>query len=466
MPNTTEKPVTIVPRQLGMWDVASITAGIIIGAAIYESVPRIASNVSGPTSLMLMWLAGGVIALIGALCYAELSSAYPHQGGTYVFLNRAFGGWAGFLYAWSEFWIVRPGNIGAMAFIFAKYFSQAIGATALGSTASQLLLAAAAVVLIGGINLFGIRMGKGTQNVLTVVKIAGLVAIFVVGMWPTAAVEAGASAQVASDVAEVAGEPAQLDWTLALVFILFAYGGWNETAAVAAEVHDPQRNMLRGLLLGTSVVVVTYFGVNLALLRTLGFAGIAQGDTVVATAVARILGPWGARAISVSICLSCLGAINGMLFTGARLYYALGVQEPAFAWLGKWHDALGTPTRALALQTVVALVLVAVFGSTGEGFDPVVMFTVPVFWSFLLLVSVAVIVLRLRDRETPRPFRLPFFPLEPVIFFLTSALMIYRGVDWLLDPYHKHDGIYWFSAAATVLSLVSGAIIYLLTRRR
>jgi amino acid transporter len=274
-------------------------------------------------------------------------------------------------------------------------------------------------------------------------------------------------------VADAAGEettsPANLDWSLALVFILFAYGGWNETAAVAAEVRDPQRNMLRGLLIGTSVVVVTYLGVNFALLRTLGFDGIARGDAVVAEAVARVLGPFGARAISVSICLSCLGAINGMLFTGARLYYALGVQEPAFTWLGKWNDALGTPMRALALQTVVALVLVGVFGSTGEGFDPVVMFTVPVFWSFLLLVSVAVIVLRLRDPQTPRPFRLPLFPLEPIIFFLTSALMIYRGVDWLLNPFnpfHDDASIYWFSAGATVLPILSGVIIYLLTRRR
>jgi amino acid transporter len=251
-----------------------------------------------------------------------------------------------------------------------------------------------------------------------------------------------------------------------LVFILFAYGGWNETAAVAAEVRDPQRNMLRGLLIGTVVVVVTYLGVNFALLRTLGFEGIARGDAVVADAVSRVLGPLGARAISLSICLSCLGAINGMLFTGARLYYALGVREPAFAWLGKWNHALGTPIRALGLQTIVALVLVGVFGSTGEGFDPVVMFTVPVFWSFLLLVSIAVIVLRLRDKETPRPFRLPLFPLEPAIFFFASGLMIYRGIQYLFAPFHEHNAVFWFSASATVLALLSGAVIYVLTRRR
>lgn len=447
-------------RQLGLWDVAAITAGIIIGAGIYQSTPLIANCVSSPTMLMNLWIAGGLIALNGALCYSELASAYPHAGGTYHYLNHAWGRWAGFLYVWCEFWVVRPGNIGAMAFIFAKYAGEIF--PFLNQGRNGLIAAGFVVLMLSGINLLGVRVGKGAQSVLTIAKLGGLVAIFIVGMFAPV-----------MTIPEIENPGWSKPWInqednlfLGMVFVLFAYGGWNETAAVAAEVKEPQRNMLRGLLLGTLLVVTTYLLVNFALLRVLGLDGLKTGDAVAATLMSRALGPWGARAISVSVCISCLGAINGMLFTGARLYYALGLREKAFAWLGHWNKQRGTPVRALVLQTLVALVLIGVFGWSGNGFEQLVIFTTPVFWSFLLLVALAVVMLRWKDPQTPRPFRLPLFPLEPLVFAATSSIMIYAGINYMLAPMHTHDFAYWFSAGAMLIPALVGVAVFAITRGR
>jgi amino acid transporter len=374
-----------------------------------------------------------------------------------VFLNRAWGRWAGFLYAWCEFWVVRPGNIGAMAFIFAKYAAGVL--PKLADPRLGLAVACGAVLLLGAINLLGVRVGKGTQSLLTIAKLGGLLAIFIVGLFAPIDRASGDN-----DISIFQFGQSD-DLFTAMVFVLFAYGGWNETAAVAAEVRHPQRNMLRGLLLGTALVIVTYLLFNYSLVRVLGLAELKKDtDAVAATLMSRVLGPWGARLIGISVCISCLGAINGMLFTGARLYYALGRQEPAFAWLGHWNQARGTPVRALVLQTLVALVLLLVFGWSGDGFQQLVMFTTPVFWSFLLLVSLAVVILRWRDPEVARPFRLRLFPLEPLLFTATSAGMIYAGVAYMLQPFHKHDFAFWFSASAMVVPAIVGAIVYVLSR--
>lgn len=447
---------THVAPHLSLWDVAALTIGIIIGSGIYRSPPDIAKNVGSSSALLLAWIVGGIIAMLGALCYAELAAAYPQAGGTYVYLNKAYGRAFGFLYAWCEFWVVRPGNISAMAFIFVEYGAQIV--PSLEHPQAKLGVACGAVLILGLLNLLGVRTGKRTQLVLTAAKILGLVAIFVVSLLP--------SQLPLAEITSPAEMPSsQVNWSLAMVFVLFAYGGWNETAAVAAEVRDPQRNMLRGLLLGTALVVLVYLLVNIALLRGLGFAGVANGEAVVAALMQRQVGPLGSKAISILVCISCLGAINGMLFTGSRLYYALGVELPAFRWLGHWNLRLGTPVRALALQTGVSIALLLVFAQARNAFEQLVYFTVPLFWTFLLLVAAAVVILRWREPQVPRPFRLPLYPLEPLVFFASSGFMVYSGIQWLRyqsqQPQQQWD--FWFSAGSMVAVVVVGLVIWTIT---
>ena len=454
-------PCTPGPRrQLTLLDSTSIIVGIIIGAAIYESSPKIAGCVPNAWWLMGVWVLGGVLALVGALCYAELATAYPLDGGDYVYLTRALGRKTGFLFAWAQFWVVRPGNIGALAYVFADYANRL---WPIGKDYRALMTyAMAAVLVLSGINILGVREGKWTQNLLTAVKVLGLAAVVVAGICFAAPAASPA----------VAAPAMKLNLYLAMIFVLFAYGGWAEMAFVAAEVRNPQKNILRALLLGTVAVTLIYVLVNLAFLHALGLAGMREKG-VAANVLQIAMGPWGQRLISLLICISALGAINGTIFTGARIYYALGTEHRLFAWLGQWSPRWQTPARSLAVQAAVTLALVVGFGLSGSGFESLVIFTTPVFYLFFLLVGVSLLVLRWRDPQTPRPYRVPWYPWTPLVFCLSSLFMLYAGLSYawstLSDAYvNTENEARWSIAVAVGVSLgimIVGAVVSWFDRR-
>ncbi len=404
-------------RRLSLFDSTSIIVGIIIGSSIYESSPLIASSVNGPWALAGVWALGGVLSLIGALCYAELATTYPADGGDYVYLTRAFGRPMGFLFAWAQLWVVRPGSVGAMAYVFARYANTL---WTLGDGAGALMAyAAGGVVVLSVINILGLRPGKWTQNVLTTVKFVGLCAIVVTGLlWAPSR--------------PAATQPVAGSWnlSLAMIFILYAYGGWNEMAYVAAEVRDPSRNILRSLVLGTLAVTGVYVLLNLSFVQALGFEGLRNSKAVAAEVLSRAGHDRAGRAISVLICISALGAINGMIFTGCRITYAVGSEYRLFSWLGKWNEAQGVPIRSLVVQALVTLALVVGFGWKAGGFESLVNFTTPVFWIFFLLVGASVFVLRTKEPAADRPYRVPLYPIIPILFCLSSAFMVHASVDW------------------------------------
>jgi amino acid transporter len=415
-------------RQLTLLDSTSIIVGIIIGAGIYRSSPNVAALAPNAAWLIGLWVLGGLLSLLGALCYAELATAYPHEGGDYVYLTRAFGRAVGFLFAWSQLWIVRPGSIGAVAYAFAEYANR-IWPRAEGDAAAgvMVLYAAGSIVVLSGVNILGVREGKWTQNVLTAAKVLGLSAIVLVGFLYVAP-----AAQV--PIAAAAG-PAHFplaDFGLAMIFVLFTYGGWNEMAYVGAEVRHPRRNILRALLLGTLAVTLIYVLVNVAFLHALGLQG-SRHATVAADVLELAIGPWAAQAISLLICISALGAINGQIFTGARIYYAMGADHRLYSWLGQWSARWGTPVRSLLIQAVITLALVIWFGLSRNGFESMVKFTTPAFWFFLALVGVSVFALREREPAAPRPYRVLGYPLTPLLFCLSCELMVYSSVDHAIE---------------------------------
>ncbi len=469
-----DQPPDAAPRQqLSLLDSTCIIVGIIIGASIYESSPFIAQNASAATvqlverlreqsnfqpltpagqatvsqlAIVGVWLLGGVLALIGALCYAELATAWPDAGGSYFFLSKAFGKTLGFAFAWCEFWIIRPGNVGAIAFVFAAYAMKLVSPdTPLESEAAKTvysvapaLLAAGAIMLLTITNLLGLQIGKWTQNVLTLLKVVGLGVIILVGLTLTPP-ESPALAKPSGDGS----------LGLALVLVMFAYGGWSDMSYVAAEVKNPTKNITRALLLGTLAVAAIYVLINIAFARGLGLAGFLSSQGVASDVLSARFGPWGARGISLLICISCLGAMNGMIFTGARVCYALGVKDPLFAWLGQWNERLGVPIRATVMQAVVTIALVIGFGLRAGGFKSLVIFTSPFFWGFFVLVGLALIGLRDREPDHPRLFRLPLFPILPAIFCLSSGYMMLSSIDYV-----SHN-LAW-EADWAVLVLVSG----------
>ncbi len=423
-------------ERLGLWDAVSIIIGIVIGAGIYETPPLVMSNVSGPLPLFAIWAAGGLLSLIGACCYSELASTYPRSGGDYVYLSRAFSPIVGFLFGWAQLAVILTGSIGMMAYVFADYAAALWGLDQSATT----WLAAAAVALFTALNLAGVGAGKSTQNLLSWLKLIGIVALVTVGL-----------SQVSAVPAAPARVPAQSgSLGLAMILVLYTFGGWNDAAYVAAEVRDRRRNLPRALILGTTAVTVAYLLLNAAFIGTLGFEGARQSTAIASDVMGKSLGDAGRVAISLLVMISALNAVSALIFTGSRVYATLGADYPSIGALGRWHPRLGSPVLALGVQLAISVLLILTVGTSAGrgavdrgllaigltraswsghgGFDSLLRCSAPVFWLFFLLTGLSLFVLRYRDRQRPRPFRVPLYPLLPLIFCATSAYMLYSAV--------------------------------------
>ncbi len=447
-------------RQLSLFDSVCIIAGIVIGAGIYETTPLIAGNVTTVPMLMLVWIVGGLMSLAGALCYVELSTAIPNAGGDYVYLTRAYGRHVGFLFAWAEFWIVRPGSVGMMSYVFARFAHELLQATPL-STGDKgtdfVLYAASTIVVITALNVLGVRTGKTTQNILTVCKVVGLLLIFLVAMLAPAA-----TASVA-----VAAEPREPDPRLALILVMFTYGGWNDLCFVAAEVKHPERNLFRSLAFGVGAIVIIYLLFNLALTRAVGLDGMSN-PTVVSDFLGLRFGDMGRRAISLLICLSCLGAINGTLFAGSRIYYAVGTEHRLVRWLGNWNGQFDSPFRSLVLQGTTAFLWVVAFGTLAggeDGFRRLLAFTSPVFWTFAVLVSLSTFVLRYREPKLDRPHRAVLYPFTAIVFVGSCLFMAHAAYSYAQFTLSQQSSVSPEAIAIAVVLIAGNAIGYMDARR-
>lgn len=401
-------------KELSLFDSTCIIVGIIIGAGIYETAPLVAQCLGSGPGLMLAWLAGGLLALAGALCYAELATAYPREGGDYVYLTRAYGRWPGYMFGWSQMAIVRPGDIALMAFIFARY-AQTLYAPFANS---GLFYAATAIVVLTGINILGVKAGKWTQNLLTVTKIVGLVAISVVGLTaPTPAPLPAALEAYTWDGLQ-----------LAFILVFFTFGGWNEMAYVAAEIKRPRRNIVRALVVGTVTVTALYLLINGAFLSALGLAGFSNSQAVAVAMMGQVFPQGAGRIIAILICISALGAVNGLVFTGARISYALGADHKSFRPLGRWSPRLGTPVWALAAQGALSLAIVLTAGS----FIDTILYTAPVVWLFFLATTLSLFLLRRQEPGILRPYKVAAYPLVPWIFSACCLVMLYSSTSYAL----------------------------------
>ncbi len=487
---------------LGMWDAVAIIVGIVVGTAIFKSPTMVFQNVSGPRAALGIWAAGGLLSLIGALCYAELATTYPRSGGDFHYLTRAFGRMFGFLFGWAQLSVILTGSIASMAYAFADYAGQlwdleaaaariaAWTPWAVTSDTLTVALVISPIVILSVMNLLGVIVGKVVQNVLSLVKIAGLVGIVVAGLFfatdmaggegpsgveelpiePAAlqvddaaseasAAEPAAAARDEADTSndstqdEEAGAAAPLSLGLAMVFVLYAFGGWNDAAFVAAEVRGQRRNLPLALLLGVGIITLVYLLVIYAYLSVLGFEGARATFTPATDVMLKAVGPWGGKAISLLVMISALGAINGLILTGSRVYASLGNEHRVFAWLGRWNRRRRAPLVALTVQGLIAVALVFSVGTAWGrgwvdrtleliglqvlpweqyfgGFETLVAGTAPVFWGFFLMTGLAFFVLRERDPDRERPFRTLFYPITPLIFCGMCSYMLYSSLAY------------------------------------
>jgi len=399
-------------RMLSLLDSTSLIVGIIIGAGIYQMSPDIAKGAGSAWGVMGIWVLGGLLSLCGALSYAELATAYPQAGGDYVYLGRAYGSWAGFLFGWAQLTVVRPGDIAVMAFAFATY-ARTIWDPLQGTgfAYGQQVYAVLATVVLTLVNVVGVREGKWTQNLLTSAKALGLVVVI-------------GAAFLAKPNPAPPSAAGSLPFSLALIFVLFTYGGWNEMAYVAAEVKNPRRNIVRALVLGTAAVTLLYLLVNGAFLHTLGYAGLMASQAVATDTVTPAMPRVGGTFIGVLVCLSALSAVNGLIFTGARISYAMGVDHPPFRALGRWHPIWGTPAVALLVQGAIAVCLIVALGS----FVNAILYTAATVYTFYLASTLAVLVLRRKEPAVERPYRVWGYPWTPLLFAAVCLFLIYSAV--------------------------------------
>jgi basic amino acid/polyamine antiporter, APA family len=440
-------PLPTVPQPLlRRIDAIAIVVGIVVGAGIYRTPSVVAGAIGDSGWIVIAWLAGAAISFVGALCYAELASAYPDAGGDYHFLTRAFGRDISFLYAWARATVINTGSIALLAFVFGDYLSTIVS---LG-THSNAKWAALVVIALTAVNVAGLRKSVRMQNAFTVFEVAGLVAVVIAGV-VIAGLAAAAPAGV--DPASFSTTPALSKLGLAMVFVLLTYGGWNEGAYISAELKS--RHAIVFVLFASLAAVATcYLAVNLALLSGLGVAGLAASAAPAADAMGRAFGPYGAHALALFVAVATLTSINATMIVGARSNYAMGRDWPALRFLGAWDAARAAPRAAYLFQGAMSLALIAFGAFQHDGFESMVNFTAPVFWGFLLLVGIALFVLRARDGAAARPFRVPLYPLTPIVFCAVCAFLLYSSVTYALSNDAVHVSLLVMAAGIVALLVI------------
>lgn len=433
---------------LSVGDGIFLTVGMIIGALIFKAPSTVAGATSGSGQFLLAWLAGGLISLCGAFVYAELASRHPHTGGEYVFLSQGMGRGVAFLFAWSRMTVIQTGAIAAVAFVFGDYASEIFR---LGEHSSA-IWAALAVALLTVLNLVGTLQSKALQKLMESALITGLV------IFSIAAILIGGSPPPAA-----APQSASGSFGFAMIFVLLAYGGWNEAAYLAGEVRDARRNMLRILVWGVVAVTALYLLVNIGYLAVLGHGGIRDSKAVAADVMRALAGEQGAMVLALLVCVSVLTTINAAIFTGARTSWALGRDFSTLRFLGDWRPTGSTPANALILQGAITLVLVAAGAATPDGFNAMVAYTAPVFWLFMYLVATSLFIMRDRAKERPA-VAVPWYPHIPFVFSVSCLYMLYSAIDYVRNP--EYGPKFGWAVGAGLIVMAAGIPLYFWSRQK
>ncbi len=404
-------------RELGLFDAAMVVVGGIIGAGIFINPYLVAQRLPSAGWVLAAWAAGGLVAMAGALSFAELAALFPKAGGQYVYLRNAYHPLVGFLFGWASLVMIQGGGIAAVAITFAQYLLRLFGA----SPADPKPLAVLALIVVALVNYVGVKPGSRLLNVLVLLKVAALAVLILGGLW------VARSLPPAPQPRAPATRPPMsvLAFAAALVPILFSYGGWQSANSVAEEIRDPRRTLPRALVAGTLLVVVVYVLVNLVYLMTLTRDGLAATATPAADAVRRIFGGGADRWISAAIAVSTFGFLDLTLLAPTRIYYAMAQDGVFFPGLARLHPRFGTPHRAILLQALWGIVLVAT-GTYGGLVDSVVFAD----WIFFALAVIAVLIFRRRIPPASREagaFLTPGYPLLPLLF-VAAAVLVLAGV--------------------------------------
>ena len=414
-------------RALGLPDAISIVIGTVIGSGVFLVPATMIRNVGSVHTLFVVWTLGGILSLFGALTYAELAAAMPEAGGEYVYLGAAYGPFWGFLYGWTQFWVAKSGSIATLAAGFYTYLTAfypslsrpVIGVPLhIGPGGSLLeihygqLVAIALILSLAAVNYSGVRAGGNVQVVVTAVKMLLIIAVIVVGIFggrgdfshfrPSAPTIGGISGFFAATVSA-----------------LWAYDGWNNVSMVSSEIHKPQKNLPRALIIGTLTVIGTYILINISYFYILSPTQVASSHRVAADMMSHIYGPVASSGVTVAVLISIVAALNGAILAGARVPYAMARDGLFFRKAAVVHPEFRTPGNSTILLCVWSCIVVL-----SGWFDDLYNFVIFGSWILYLLTAASVIVLRKKAPNLARPYRVLGYPFVPVLFVFVATILL------------------------------------------
>ncbi|MBI4397189.1 MAG: amino acid permease [Elusimicrobia bacterium] len=412
-------------RGLGVWDAGAVVVGCVIGAGIFRLSDSVAQRSPSGFMFLLAWALGGLLSLAGALTYAELSTLFPKTGGDYVFLTQGYGRMWGFLFGWTKLFVQRVGTISILAYVFAQYAGRVFGFP----PEYVRLVATGGIGLLTLVNIVGLKPGKSVQNLFTALKVLAIGGIILAG----ALLRKGSIQNF---------QPFWPEWSwslvsstgLALIFVLWTYGGWENAAYVAEEVKDPQRNLPKAIIGGLLGTTGLYLIINVVYLYYLPLEEMRRTDLVAAGTMDKIWLGWGGWIAGVMVMISTLGALNGYILTGARILYALGRDHTLFRKLAIVSPRTHTPVLSLILNASIAALLVW----TGT-LDKIVTYTEIVIYLFFALSGASVFVFRRRGLRAEGAYRVWGYPWTTLLFILMSLAFAVNAI--LEQPVESLRGV-------------------------
>lgn len=433
---STEQGQTSLARRLTLTNAVMVVVGSVIGSGIFLTPQNVAATVDVPGLMIGVWVLTGFLTLAGALTNAEVASLIPEAGGQYVFFRVTFGQLTAFLYGWTTFIVYQTGSIAAIAVAFARYLGYFVDLPNFGPELEALklpligniyplrdigvtMVAIGAIIAVTTINYFGVQFGGMIQNVFTFMKVFAIGGIIVLAF--------GSGKGDTAHFFPLWGMPSSGDLLaavgVAMIATLWSYDGWNSLTYLAGEVKEPQRNIPRALIAGTLLVIVIYVLTNLAYLYILPIDRIAQSRLVAADVMNVIFYGWGGAIISAMVMVSTFGTVNASSMTTARVFYAMAKDRMFFRAMGTVHPTFRTPSRSLVVQGTWASILCL----TGT-FDQIFTYVIFAGWIFYALGAAAVFILRVKQPNAERAYRVPLYPFIPVLFILVATWFVYNTI--------------------------------------
>jgi len=431
-------------KDLNLFGLTMVAVGSVIGSGIFLTPSQIATYIPHSGLILLAWVFGGILALTGALTLGELGGMFPKTGGIYVYLKEGYGDYVGFLYGWAYFTVIMSGTVAALSIAFATYLGYLFPMGATG----KVIVSSVVIIIVTVINIFRVKIVEMTTNTFSLLKLAGITIIIIIGL----SMGLSSNMMQGGDVStsDTSGFSGITAFGLAMIGVLWSFGGWHHTSFLAGEAKDSNRTIPRAMVYGTLIVLLVYILTNMAYMFLMPVNEIAQSESLAADALASVL-PIGGLLVAILIAVSTFGTALVDTLSGPRIYYAMANDGLFFRKLTKIHAKYNTPVNSIIAQSIWALIILFMWRT----FEAVITYVTFIDWIFFFLTALIVVMFRIKRKQAHRPFKTPWYPLVPVIFIVTSFLFVLNTLA---------ENILYAGAGLGLLAL--GTPVYFFFKRR